>query len=77
MNEIPDQSSDGEIINPELQYEPNASGTDDDIARDEADEANDMRFAEEEEAIARQSRGEDEPQVSAAEKDVERDFNQQ
>ena len=71
MNEIPDRSDDGEIVNPELQYEPNASGTDDDIARDEADEANDMRFAEETEAIARQSRGDDELQVSQGEKDVE------
>ncbi|MEH0109637.1 hypothetical protein V6N00_07950 [Tersicoccus sp. MR15.9] len=76
MNEIPDRSDDGEIVNPELQYEPNASGTDDDIARDEADEANDMRFAEETEAIARQSRGDDELQVSQGEKDVEKDFNQ-
>ncbi|WP_188664478.1 hypothetical protein [Tersicoccus solisilvae] len=77
MNEIPDRSDDGEIVNPELQYEPNASGTDDDIARDEADEANDMRFAEEEQAIARQSRGEDELHVSEGEKDVEADFNKQ
>ncbi|OMH25427.1 hypothetical protein BKD30_05875 [Tersicoccus phoenicis] len=70
VNEIPDRSDDGQIVNPELQYEPNASGTDDDIARDEADEANDMRFAEEEEAIARQARGEDEPQISEGAKDI-------
>lgn len=72
--EIPDQSDDGQIVNPELQYEP-TEGHDEDVPADEADEANDMRFAEEQEAIRRQSQGQDEVQVSAAEQDVVQDFN--
>lgn len=74
--EIPDQSDDGQIVNPELQYEPTLSH-DDDVPADEADEANDMRFAEEQEAIRRQSKGEDEVQVSEGEQDVVEDFNDQ